>query len=277
MQLSRRIAVVEPLPVPCPRQPKSREYPGSRVWGMVGTCGHGHHRGSSSLKVSLVAEGPRSCAASPTTPARRHHRMLAAFLEEAGAVDAVGHRIVHGGAAFTDAVVIDESTRRRSQRSPTSRRSTIRPARRRATAAGSPPTHPVAVSTPRSTHTAAAASTYAVPAEWRARWPIRRFGFHGSAPVVQSACGRAPRRPVEELSLVTAHIGAVRRCARSPPAARWTRRWGSRRSKAWSWPRVREALTPASCSGSCTPAGSIRRPSQCPGAALGPARLIRHR
>jgi len=69
------------------------------------------NRGSSSLKVSLVAEGAEELRRqSHDTGPGAITGMLAAFLEEAGAVDAVGHRIVHGGAAFTDAVVIDEST-----------------------------------------------------------------------------------------------------------------------------------------------------------------------
>jgi acetate kinase len=55
----------------------------------------------------------------------------------------------------------------------------------------------------------AAASTYAIPAAWRERWPLRRFGFHGLSH--SYASGRAAElleRPLTELRLVTAHLGA---------------------------------------------------------------------
>ena len=171
------------------------------------------NRGSSSLKVSLVAEGAEELRRqSHDTGPGAITGMLAAFLEEAGAVDAVGHRIVHGGAAFTDAVVIDESTEEAL-----------------ATLADFAPLHnPASLGVvrqlralaPRLTQVAcfdtsfhatlpAAASTYAVPAEWRARWPIRRFGFHGLSHRWSSRrAAELLGRPVEELSLVTAHIGA---------------------------------------------------------------------
>jgi acetate kinase len=55
----------------------------------------------------------------------------------------------------------------------------------------------------------AAASTYAVPAEWRERHGIRRYGFHGFSHAY--AARRAAEmlgRPPSELRIVTCHLGA---------------------------------------------------------------------
>jgi acetate kinase len=55
----------------------------------------------------------------------------------------------------------------------------------------------------------AAASTYAIPRSWRDRWPLRRFGFHGLS---HAYCARRVasllEKPLSELRLVTAHLGA---------------------------------------------------------------------
>jgi acetate kinase len=53
------------------------------------------------------------------------------------------------------------------------------------------------------------AATYAVPEAWAARWPLRRFGFHGLS---HAYCARRSAellsRPLSELRLVSAHLGA---------------------------------------------------------------------
>jgi acetate kinase len=55
----------------------------------------------------------------------------------------------------------------------------------------------------------AAASTYALPAEWRTRWGLRRYGFHGLSHAY--AARRAAQllgRRTEDLRVVTCHLGA---------------------------------------------------------------------
>ncbi|TMA81063.1 MAG: acetate/propionate family kinase, partial [Deltaproteobacteria bacterium] len=67
----------------------------------------------------------------------------------------------------------------------------------------------------------AAAATYALPAEWRRRWPLRRFGFHGlshayAARRATELIGRAPlpsnagagAAATGVLRVVTCHLGA---------------------------------------------------------------------
>lgn len=54
----------------------------------------------------------------------------------------------------------------------------------------------------------AAAATYALPREWNERWRLRRYGFHGLSHA--GAARRAAElvgRPVEELRMVTCHLG----------------------------------------------------------------------
>jgi acetate kinase len=68
--------------------------------------------GSSTLKWAVVRAGDRATLASGTerwsdSPADQIRARLAA----APAFDAVGHRIVHGGDAFRDSVVIDAGVR----------------------------------------------------------------------------------------------------------------------------------------------------------------------
>ena len=54
-----------------------------------------------------------------------------------------------------------------------------------------------------------AAATYAVPLEWRERYAIRRYGFHGlSHAHASQRAGEIAGRPVADLRVVTCHIGA---------------------------------------------------------------------
>jgi acetate kinase len=54
-----------------------------------------------------------------------------------------------------------------------------------------------------------AAATYALPREWRERWGLRRFGFHGlSHSYASRRAAELLGGSVEELRLVTCHLGA---------------------------------------------------------------------
>ena len=55
----------------------------------------------------------------------------------------------------------------------------------------------------------AAATTYAIPPEWRKRWALRKYGFHGLSHAYASRrAAEIVGRPVEELRIVTCHLGA---------------------------------------------------------------------
>jgi acetate kinase len=55
-----------------------------------------------------------------------------------------------------------------------------------------------------------AAATFALPAEWRARWTLRRYGFHGlsHAYVSRRAAELVGAAPGDGLRVVTCHLGA---------------------------------------------------------------------
>jgi acetate kinase len=59
----------------------------------------------------------------------------------------------------------------------------------------------------------AAAATFALPAEWRARWALRRYGFHGLSHAYVSRraaelTGHTPPAAPAGLRVVTCHLGA---------------------------------------------------------------------
>ena len=122
---------------------------------------------------------------------------------EPSQVRVIAHRIVHGGPRFRDPVVIDAEVREQvMQLEPlaplhnTPALAAIEQAERRF-----PGVPQVAVfDTGFHKTIPPAASTYAVPAQWREEWGIRRYGFHGLS--VQWA---AEQVPVERL--VVCHLG----------------------------------------------------------------------
>jgi acetate kinase len=152
--------------------------------------------GSSSLKVDLIRDGTLETS-------------YDGLPEEPPSVDAVGHRIVHGGREFIEPVVIDAEVE----------------ARLRALVDLAPLHQPKSLAAldaarrllPDVRHIGcfdtafhatlpAAASTYALPREWRERWDIRRYGFHGLS---HSWASRRARQLVPGVRrVVTAHLGA---------------------------------------------------------------------
>jgi acetate kinase len=58
-------------------------------------------------------------------------------------------------------------------------------------------------------HIPPAAATYALPREWRRRWSLRRFGFHGLSHAYASRrAAELAGVPVDGLRVVTCHLGA---------------------------------------------------------------------
>ena len=117
--------------------------------------------------------------------------------------DAVGHRVVHGGARFVRPVRIDDEVIAAIEQlralAPLHNEPALR-AIREAQAALPDITHVAVFDTAFHSTLTEAAATYAIPKRWRAEWGIRRYGFHGIA--VQSV--------VEQLGaerIVVCHLG----------------------------------------------------------------------
>jgi acetate kinase len=152
--------------------------------------------GSSSLKVDLVVDGVglQSWNGLP---------------EEPPTVDAVGHRIVHGGPDLVAPVVINDDVERRlldlvdlaPLHQPKSLAG-VDAARRLLPAVP----HVACFDTAFHATLPPAAYTYALPLAWRAKWGVRRYGFHGLSH--QWASRRASAMVPGARRVVTCHLGA---------------------------------------------------------------------
>jgi acetate kinase len=168
--------------------------------------------GSSSLKLRLLGEDDELVAehdvAAPGGDAetRQLERAIATMRE----VDAVGHRVVHGGDRFRDAVLIDDEVERElralTDLAPLHQTKSL--AALDAVKQALPSTPAVACfDTAFHATLPPVAYTYALPVQWRRRWPLRRYGFHGLSHAYAS------RRAAELLGretarIITCHLGA---------------------------------------------------------------------
>ena len=171
--------------------------------------------GSSSLKLALLDGDDVTIDARELQAPRARvdpGELLAALRSPLGQADAVGHRIVHGGERFRAAVRIDaaveDALRGLVDLAPLHQPKSL--AALDAVSEALPDLPAVACfDTAFHATLPAAAATYALPAEWRERWGLRRYGFHGlsHAWVAQ----RAPRllgRDAAGLRVVSCHLGA---------------------------------------------------------------------
>jgi acetate kinase len=169
--------------------------------------------GSSSLKLSVLAGQRREWASDIAAPGGRlDEAAVADAVGRLGPLDAVGHRIVHGGTEFTAPVVVDRDVRARldalTDLAPLHQPKSLQ-ALDAVTAVV--PGCPAVACFDTAFHAGMppAAATYALPREWRRRWDLRRFGFHGLSH------SYASRRAAELLGadrsglrIVTCHLGA---------------------------------------------------------------------
>jgi acetate kinase len=141
---------------------------------------------------------------------------IKAAVESFGPVDAVGHRIVHGGTLYAAPVLVTAEVRRRLESltdlAPLHQPKSL--AALDAVTAELPGTPAVACfDTAFHTTIPDPAATFALPAEWRTRWALRRYGFHGlshsyaSRRAAELTGHPAPDAPAG-LRVVTCHLGA---------------------------------------------------------------------
>ena len=174
--------------------------------------------GSSSLKLrvldaadALVASADLPAPHGVTDAGPRADAMTDA-IRGLGPVDAVGHRVVHGGTAFSAPVRVDAAVVARLE-ALTDLAPLHQPKSLAALAAVSAvlPDVPSVACFDTAFHATipAAAHTYALPAQWRSRWDLRRYGFHGLSHAYASArAAELLGQPVEGLRVVTCHLGA---------------------------------------------------------------------
>jgi acetate kinase len=167
--------------------------------------------GSSSVKLRLLDAGDALVAEADIDAPRAEvdEGALREWVVGAGAVDAVGHRIVHGGERFRSAVRIDDGVvdelRALSDLAPLHQPKSL--AALDAVRGALPDTPAVACfDTAFHATLAPEAATYAVPRAWRERWGVRRYGFHGLSHAY--AARRAAELAPGIARVVTCHLGA---------------------------------------------------------------------
>jgi acetate kinase len=170
--------------------------------------------GSASLKLRLLDGAGRMLA---TADVQRWHgaghtEPIEQFAAGQHMVDAVGHRVVHGGAELTGPVLIDAAVRERlaglTDLAPLHQPRSL--AGIDAAAAALPGVPAVACfDTAFHAGLPDAAAVYALPASWRRRWGLRRYGFHGlSHAYAARRAAELVGRPLAELRTVVCHLGS---------------------------------------------------------------------
>jgi acetate kinase len=155
--------------------------------------------GSTSLKLHLV--GARDAST----------RVTALDAVDAAALDAVAHRVVHGGGAFVEPVVIDdavlEAITALEPLAPLHNLPALEAIDHAMRRLPDVP-HVAVFDTLFHASMPAEAREYAIPRRWREEWGVRRYGFHGLS--VAWSVERAATllaRPASDLRLVVCHLG----------------------------------------------------------------------
>jgi acetate kinase len=168
--------------------------------------------GSSSLKMRVL-EGGQVTATSDLAADKDgfDEEGLADFLHDVP-LDAVGHRVVHGGTRFTAPTLLDDDVvkalRDLTDLAPLHQPKSL--AGIDAVAALLPDVPAVACfDTAFHATLPEAASTYALPLDWRQRWDVRRYGFHGlSHAYAARRAAEIVGSPPGGLRVVVCHLGA---------------------------------------------------------------------
>ncbi|HMD93173.1 MAG TPA: acetate/propionate family kinase [Trebonia sp.] len=170
--------------------------------------------GSSSLKLRVLAGDDVAGGADlPAPRGSADSAEIKAAIESFGPVDAVGHRVVHGGTLYAAPVLVTSEVRRRleslSDLAPLHQPKSL--AAMDAVQAVLPETPAVACfDTAFHATISDAAATFALPAEWRTRWTLRRYGFHGLSHAYASrrAAELAGVASQDGFRVITCHLGA---------------------------------------------------------------------
>jgi acetate kinase len=170
--------------------------------------------GSSSLKLRLVDPFGNVAAASdlpaPADPVDLGP--IREFLGTIEGVQAVGHRVVHGGREFVEPVLLDSAGAERlgalGDLAPLHNGPALRVLDALRQLCPDAP-HVACFDTAFHAAIPEEAALYALPADWSDRFGLRRFGFHGISHAWASRrAAELLGRPPAALRLVTCHLGA---------------------------------------------------------------------
>ncbi|XVV00367.1 acetate/propionate family kinase [Actinosynnema sp. CA-248983] len=161
--------------------------------------------GSSSLKLSVLREDELLFQ----RHVERWEGGVVELPDDVPEIHAVGHRVVHGGADLTEPVRLDDQIRAEIERL-----TDLAPLHQPRALAGIDamtallPDVPQVACFDTAFHATLppVATTYPLPAEWRRRWGLRRYGFHGLSHAY--AARRAVALAGGGSRVVTCHLGA---------------------------------------------------------------------
>jgi acetate kinase len=177
--------------------------------------------GSSSLKLRVLddqdavagtADLPAIAMGDEPAPVEASVDAVRAAVEGLGAVDAVAHRVVHGGIEFAAPVVVTDEVVGKlealTELAPLHQPRSLAALRVVQSILPAVP-HVACFDTAFHHGLSEAASTYALPRAWRERWPLRRYGFHGlSHAYIARRAAELVGRGGEGLRIVSCHLGA---------------------------------------------------------------------
>ena len=169
--------------------------------------------GSSSVKLRVLDAGDRVTGTADLAAPRGviDADVLAKALDSLGDADAVGHRIVHGGTYFTAPALAGPAVVARLEAltdlAPLHQPKSLAAL---AAVAAARPALPAVACFDTAFHASipGAAATYALPREWRQRWALRRYGFHGLSHAYCSRRAAELAGAAGPLRMVTCHLGA---------------------------------------------------------------------
>jgi len=132
-------------------------------------------------------------------------------IEQKSDIEAVGHRVVHGGETFSDSVLINDAVMKvlhdNIELAPLHNPANIKGIQ--AVSRTLPDTPQVGVfDTAFHVKMPPKAYLYGIPYELYKKYKIRRYGFHGTSHLyVSQRAAQILGKPIEELKIVTAHLG----------------------------------------------------------------------
>lgn len=132
-------------------------------------------------------------------------------IESMDEIDAVGHRVVHGGEIYTESVLIDDEVKEAIKKC-----SPLSPLHNPANLMGieacekAMPGKPMVAVFDTAFHQTmpAKAFMYALPYDCYEKYSVRRYGFHGTSHrYVSQIAAETVGKPIEDLKIVTCHLG----------------------------------------------------------------------
>ncbi len=175
--------------------------------------------GSSSIKYKLfqmpdnglISKGLIENIGEEGSPIHDHYTGLKAILSKISGVDAVGHRVVHGGESFRESVLIDNYVIRKIRQY-----SALAPLHNPPNLTGIlackkllPGIKQVAVFDTAFHQTLPDyAYVYGLPYQYYKKFGIRKYGFHGTShEYVAHEAAKLLKKPLSKLKIITCHLG----------------------------------------------------------------------